>query len=41
MIIVADPADAPIKIINIGRANAFSVPAISSNPNARGNKKKY
>ena len=40
MIIVADPADAPIKIINIGIANALSVATIKSKPNASGNKKK-
>ena len=34
MTIVADPADAPIKIINIGIANAFSVTDIKNNPNA-------
>ena len=37
--IVAAPVDAPIKIINTGRAYVLSVPAIRSNPNARGSKK--
>ena len=40
MTIVADPADAPIKIINIGIANALSVNAIKNKPNASGNKKR-